>query len=255
MQTFPSSPSGFKEIIKRSFINWWPSLKLTWPLILGLVLIREFYCPSCAVVSGESWSWQIAKMFLVVLLDISIWIAISVMIYRAFQLQIEGFWHNILPVFKRCLSLLISLFLYSLFISLAGLVGYIAGAFILQHAAPESVWVKVIPLLIGLPMLYVIVLLLFTLPILIIDNLSIWEAFKRSAAISSVHWFRAFFAYVGIVAFLSLLRGIYMWQMSANITGLMSIGIDLLSFLVLVPLFINYYVLALHDLKLRDRLG
>ena len=251
MQAFATSPSSFKKMALQSLQNWFPSFKLIWPLIIPLVLIRQYYCPSCSAPNPEHWMTQLIVAFLMIMIDITLWVAISVAIYRSFQLQRDAFWQHLLPMFKRCFSLLVALFLYSFFVSFAGFLGYLIGGQLVHNVTADSSLLKMVPILIGTPMLYVLVLLLFTLPMLVIDNLSVWQAFKHSASMTGPRWFRAFFAYAALLSFVGILSGIYSLEYKFGSGFFVNFAIDFISFLVLVPLFANFYVLVLHDLKLR----
>ncbi|HYF97686.1 MAG TPA: hypothetical protein VD770_01755, partial [Coxiellaceae bacterium] len=58
MQSFATTPVGFKDTIRDSFQNWFRSLKLVWPLILLIFIIREYYCPVCENLHPDGWTAQ-----------------------------------------------------------------------------------------------------------------------------------------------------------------------------------------------------
>lgn len=251
MQSFFTAPTSFKNISLAAFRHWWSSLKLTWPLIILLVILREYYCSSCQGIHPQHPIWNLVVTLLLILIDISLWVAICAAIYRSFEGRTEGLWVHFLELLERSPLLLLAAFLYSFFVSLAGLGGYGLGWLVLHHVAADSPFLKMLPVLIGFPMIFVAVLLLFVLPLFVIDKLSFWGAFKKGAGITYHHWFRAFCAYAAVIIFIFAIRFLYMMQGQWEGFAFLDTGINLISFLVLVPLVANFYVLVMHDLKLR----
>ncbi len=255
MSTFATAPTGFKDIFFKSIQNWWFSLKIIWPLLLLLVLLKESFCPTCMKPNLHTSFSFFLLLFGVMMVDVSLWAAISAAIYHAFRGEVLRFWHGLAFTARRAFWLLMALLLYSIFISLAGLGGYGLGSLVVHYTATESIFRQIIPILIGFPMLYVIVLFLFALPLLLVDNLSVWGSLVRSAQLTYRHWFRAFFAYVMIVLFLSAMHGLYLLQLNLGYSRWVDVAAQLGVMLLLVPFVANFYVLVMHDLSLRENLS
>ncbi len=250
MNLFPATPISLNRLTLNAVKNLWGTLKATWPLIVALLVIKEIYCELNLPIASNS-HVHLLIMALVVLFNMGIWAVICLRSYRLLEGAALPLFEAISSVFKRSFLLLGAYFFYIFLTSLVGSIGYLIGGLLLNYLSYHEQLRPLLGLVIGLPVLYAIVLFFFAIPLILIDNLSIWKAFKEGAQLVYRRWFRGFIVYAGILLLMVLIDYIQFQPFILSYGHWLEILIQIPVFLIFIPFLSNFYMLSLHDLKLR----
>ena len=252
MNLYPSGVTPFSDLMGNAFRHYAKVLKVVFPFILLLSFFKVGYPYLDALFKNHA--WHIVTMTLLGLLEIyccalALYAANAVLKGKPEALK------EICNTINAKLSLIYSgVFALALGLCLLFFVGYLLSHLVIFFFAGKTVVQGMAYLfLIGLPMTFALVLFVFSVPLLILDNTTVWPAFRSSAfLIGCRHWLHAFVVYAAVLIMLLILSPMTKhghWLLAHHLSFL----VDVAALLFFVPLIINFMLLLINDLRIRRR--
>lgn len=248
----PSIPKTFSELlgfsIRQHFVVF---RKMVW-LIVFLVIVKDTYVYSGGLPTNIYW----LSLFGIVITLLVLYLASAMLYTTHCVLYNENIdWRSAL---SDMLSRMGRVVLAFVFFALVPIVLYYIGYWISRwlmagDADPSKYFGLIFVLLIGIPMMLIYLYYFFVLPLIIMENYAVREAFKQAPALIGHDWrnlFRVFGVYAcGIAIWLLVSPDTLHGHLMA--TYKISALFDFIVFSVTIPILMNLIVLMCNDLKLR----
>ncbi len=250
MSTYPTSPRTLSYLITLSFKQYGAVLKAIFPMILLSAVVKDLYIYFGGL-PANSW-FRLAIIIVMVLAELYLWAVIlwganAVLLGAPVRLN-----QACREVYRKLSAIYAGFFALLLVLCVVFFVGYLLSNIFSMLAGNTMLVRSVLTLLlIGLPMTFAFVLFLFVLPLLILESLPIWLAFRRSILwVGYENWLRTFSVYavvLVVILFTSPTTAHGQWLAKHYLSFLF----DAFILSLFGPLVINYLLLLLNDLRLR----
>jgi hypothetical protein len=230
MFTFKTKPQSLTEIVVSGLSLYWKGIQSLWPWSLGLAVLTGI--PTLLV--GYLMRYQYGNrallfsgLFTLLLLPLVIFIVSFII--RQFYLigsqTKESFTDSVNAVMKKLPLLLIALPVISI-LSWIGLILFFA------------------------PGIFIAVMLVFTAPLILLDDHSIVDAFRYSCFLVWKSWWRTF-SIIVIPMILSILVSPYNYTATISLT---KVSLSIIEMALINPLFLSLMLTMYYDAKLRHNL-
>ncbi|AAO90121.2 hypothetical protein [Coxiella burnetii] len=252
MSLYPSQPQTLTYLISRSFKYYGRIFKAIFPLILLIAIVKNapIYLGG---VPAERWI-RLIVLFVIALLIVYLW---SVALYRAHSIFAAAP-VRLKPAFRVVYSKL-SLIYAGFFILIIGIcllffIGYLLSSLAARFFVHDPlVQALVLLLFAGLPITIFLVLFFPVWTLLVTKTLSVWRAFYQSAQwVGYRNWLRMFALYASYIF-------VFLFVSPATLHGkwlaqhYLSFVFDAIVLSIFTPLLINFTVLLVNDLHLRNQ--
>lgn len=282
MKALPTQPEKIHIVFANGIKTWWSDIIPTFPLSLAfgiLVALESYFLARPAPYSLTSQApWQMLLLYIVLGLGLFVlYIAFYHYIQHRLNLQVESDINALKAGVKKLFYVLMALFIY--FCTMTIIMLFISTPFFLiihhltmtadPHQFILSMYVR-IPflvlidmLIIAIPYVYFAIMLLFYIPLIIVDHLDPVAAFKRSCSLVWGNWWRTLVVSGTIFFILPFLLIMLDWVVSYQFatayltlkqTWLLHSILQGIIAVFYMPFCVTIMLVQLHDLKIRKSL-
>ena len=185
--------------------RWRSQLGSTWVLIFLIVLVKDLYIYA----GGGMPTSKVGEMVVLAMMLIGFIILFSALLYRinaantGQEIELADVYS---AVFQRFLHLLILVFYYAIVLGVFYGVAWYASMHFYTGANDIIQRLLMLIIIVVLPCVYVIVLSLFSWPLILLDNMNVFKAIGKSMQMTWFHWLYVFNLYllIGFVILVSL---------------------------------------------------
>ncbi|HLD16203.1 MAG TPA: hypothetical protein VJB02_00605 [Coxiellaceae bacterium] len=255
MSHLPQAPQRPTELIKLSFHQWKETFKSTFLVVILIVAFRMVgsYFPASSLLTLK---WNVFNVHLLVafaffLLELWLWSWMLIQTYDVWKHEGLSLKAGALKAVRLLPKVVLGFALLLLIVGLATFVGYWLGLITL-HYLPQKLHVDMVNFMfLAVFYLYTVVLFLVALPLIVVDQRSIFTAFAESARITVRHWFIGFGGYVASIAIAFVLIAANHFEDRFGLPSFIRVLVEILCFFIFVPVVVNYVLLIMNDLILR----
>lgn len=251
MNSYSLKPNTLFQLFGQSFVHYGKTFKAIYPSIILSTIVQE----ALLYLRGLQFS-QIVRLTIYTIIILIIAYIWSVALYRT-DLALKG---EPVPfktanrwICNKISSIYMGVFAFVLGVVALFFIGYVISHLVDMFVGNNQTLRAVLPMfLIGMPLAFFLVLFYYVLPLLILEPINLWPAFRKSAKLvgTSMGWLRTFAVY----AITSLLIMVFIPQAQHNIwlkVHHVSFLFDLVVLSLAGPVIINLVLLLLNDLRLR----
>lgn len=248
---FNTTPQPFSALLKKAFALHWPVYKAIFALLLAMVFVKDGFLYLDPFIENL-WIWGGVSL---------VTVALFLYFYCVSLVASNLVLQHAQPKLPTLMRIVMKRFIWVLATVLIIILGIVTllfltrfMRFVLINLGASEIFAGLISLYLFffLPFLYGIILIYLVIPLILLDNLSLFKAFERSAVLSHEwkHWMRVFGIYAMAVVILFLttsntLHGHFLFKYH-----LLPIT-DLIIFSIFMPAYNNLTLLQLRDLQRR----
>jgi len=251
VNAYPTEPKSIIQLIGYSFANYSKVLKAIIPLILLATLVKDLY-----IYWGGMPRIQILQTILIVImiiLEIYFWLTALYSADLTLKGQPTSLKMACRTIYYKWSSVYAGVFLFILGWCAVFFVGYLVSAIFISIFS-NMLLARALSylILIGIPLTIGSVLCFFAIPILTINNVKLLSAFRESfQLVGYQYWLHTFVAYAAIIVTSMIVLPVTRHGHWLQVHYL-SFVFDVAVFILLAPLIINFILLLLNDLRLRQ---
>ena len=252
MNLYPSRPKDVIDLLGDTFKRYGKVLKAILPLILLAAVVKDVYLYLGGMPKNHI--WHIVVVVVIALIEIYLWSAALYSANTILKGEPEKLSAVCKTIYNKSSSIYAGIFALVLVLCLIFFVGYLISNVVILLLAKKAI-VRGLSYLIfiGLPAMFALVLFFFTVPLLILEKMNVWPAFRESVRLVWYrYWLHAFIPYAAIVISMLIMSPATKhgaWLLSYHLNFIF----DVIILALIAPLIINFTLLSLNDLRLRQK--
>ena len=250
MSYFPAVASPVSHLFSQSLRYWYLTARKILPLIIGILILQEV---NRWLARPPATTTHLLLLLPSLVLEITFWVMMVYVVYRMLKGEMVQLRTAVAEIFKQVHRLVLSYFLFLFCVAVTVGMGYGLGRVVIRHFEVHSATSDLLLiLLIGFPVVYVIVLLMYAVPNIVIEKIGIWCAWTKSIRLCYFNWFRAFAVYLLTLVFVSLVNSAHLLPAKYHWPEYWQYLGELVVWVAFIPFLINFYTFMLNDLRIRS---
>lgn len=246
----PSTPTTFGQLFSISLRKYLPVLHKIILMILIMTVVKDAYLYLGGMPSNRILNYIIEIIIAVV---VAYFVFASLYMTNCVLNQKKiTFREAMVAVWTRALKAYLAVIIYIAIFIILLFIAYLLLHIIHSTSKREMLYQALIMLfIVGLPFLIFIIFSFFAIPLIIVDNVSVYVGFRQSIKLlGKQHWIKPFVLYL-ILVILSIIvdpstrHGHFIAKYDANAL------FDFIVFCIVLPVYYSLLVLLINDLKLR----
>jgi hypothetical protein len=248
----PNTPRSFLDLLGISIKHHYAVLKKTILLILMIVVVKDWYVYLGDFPKNDALKFMISTLMLIVL--IYLFMSLLYMTHRILRSEPVMLPDTFKAINQRLFAIFSASFIFvvvpTLFVLLAEFVYHLI---LKDNSGGAKFSGLIFVFVVGIPILYAYLRYFFTLPLIAMENFSLWKAFGEAQKLVQGNWARVFGIYACAIVIWVLvspdtLHGHFMRMY--HVSGIF----DFIVFCVTLPIMMNLIVFMRNDLRLRNSL-
>jgi hypothetical protein len=252
MNNYPKVANSMTTLIGLSFKYYLPILRIIFPLILLMVLVKDLYL----YLGGLPTNHWLRMIIIFIILLLQVYLSSSAL------LSTNGFLAGTplrlsvacRTIYNRIATIYLGFFALILIFCAIFFIGHLLSGLVVYVSANKTMAYNfAIVLLLGLPLTICLVLFFFIMPLLALGTNNMAAAFRESIALVNYrNWLKTFILYAICVLFLLIispgtLHGQWLIRHHLNFV------FDIIVFSLVLPLIFNFILFLLNDLRIRQK--
>jgi hypothetical protein len=250
MNQYLKIASPLSDLISTSFKCHFRTLKSILVVILLMVVAKNMHF----YLTGYIHNRTLYAAALIIMLLLQVFLAATALVLTDASLRLKQITLNeaFSKVYKNSASIFAGAFFFVLIFCLVVFVGMIVAHFISGYVKSQVMMTLITSAVLILPVISLIILWIFAIPLLVLKPMTMWSCFKQSMSmIRQDHWMQGLVLYVCYVIFYYLLKGNThhgIWLSDHHV----SIIADFFIFALVFPFLLNFTLFLLCDFMMRD---
>jgi len=248
----PNTPRSFLDLLGISIKHHYAILKKTILLMLMIVVVKDWYVYLGGFPKNDALKFIVSTFMLIAL--IYLFMSLLYMAQRILHSEPVTLMDAFKATNQRLFHIYTASFIFivvpTLFVLLAEFVFHLI---MRGHSGSTKFSGLIFVFVVGIPILYAYLRYFYTLPLIAMENFSLWKAFAEAQQLVQGNWARVFGIYACAIVIWVLvspdtLHGHFMRMY--HISGIF----DFIVFCVTLPIMMNLIVFMRNDLRLRNAL-